>query len=74
MITKQILQNYDSKIEKYFDYILDRQVHKEERVKELIEAMSQRQRNHFAQWLDDTQGCKFHHSYIDQVKSILFNL
>lgn len=72
MITKKDLQQYDSKIEKYFDYILESHIRGED-AKKLLSALSQRQRNHLAMYLDDPK-CKYHHSHIDTVKSILFSL
>lgn len=75
MITKTNLKDHGNRIEQYFDYILETQVNNQkEQVNQLIKAMSQRQKNHFAQWLDDPNGCLFHHSHIDEVKSILFSL
>lgn len=73
MITKIDLQKHDSKIEKYFDFIFEQQ-DKGMEVQKLIEALSQRQRNHLAQYLDDYQSCKWHHSKIQSIKDILFNL
>jgi len=73
MITKTDLKPHESKIEKYFDHILESQSQGED-VKGLISILSQRQRNHFAMWLDDPQGCRYHHSKIDAVKEILFSL
>lgn len=73
MVTKIDLREHDSKIEKYFDHILEIQVQGAD-VKGLISTLSQRQRNHMAMWLDDPNGCKYHHSHIDTVKSILFSL
>ena len=72
MITKpQLKEKHQSSIEKYFDSILESQV-AGENPELLIKVLSQRQRNHLASWLDDPDGCKFHHSHIDEVKKILF--
>lgn len=73
MITKpQLKEKGYSGIEKYFDFILDSQT-KGEDTKELIKAMSQRQKNHFACYLDSTE-CKYHHTHIQSAKDILFSL
>jgi hypothetical protein len=74
MITKpQLREKSHSNIEKYFDSILECQA-KGEDPTTLIKILSQRQRNHFSMWLDDYQACKFHHSFVNSVKQILFNL
>jgi len=73
MITKTDLKNYNfPNIEFYFDYVLESVVNGQiSQVRGLIEAMSQRQKNHFLWYLDNV--CPYHHSYIDRVKEISFN-
>jgi len=70
MITKSQLKG-DS-IEKYFDAILEAQI-KGEDIHSLIQILSQRQKNRLSEWINDPQLCKYHHSYIDEVKKSLYH-
>ena len=73
MITKTDLKNYNfPNIEFYFDYVMESLVNSQiSQVRGLVEAMSQRQRNHFYWYLDNV--CSFHQSYINKVREISFN-